>query len=257
MENTVAIIGMGEIGKAIYDDIKSKSKETSLTGVEVNKERAQLLAKEGYNVSDKIPAADVYIIAVYTSEQVMSVLREINADNNPLVSIESTINPKLIAEFRNLSKTKKLDIICFPHRFNPDDSDHRVFNLHRVLGAMTDSASQRALSFYGRFMSEELITIVPVEIAALSKIVENACRFMEIVIAQELKRSCDKNSIDFSLLRKAANTKWNISIKEARDGVKGKCLPKDAKILADFFSDDGLLKKMIELNDEYIKESFE
>ncbi|HVG36778.1 MAG TPA: hypothetical protein VNA10_03515, partial [Thermoplasmata archaeon] len=42
-----------------------------------------------------------------------------------------------------------------------------------------------------------------------------------------LKLACDENRLDFEQLRQAMNTKWNVEVLEARDGIGGTCLPKD------------------------------
>ena len=36
--------------------------------------------------------------------------------------------------------------------------------------------------------------------------------------------------MNFGELRNALNTKWNVNVLEARDGIGGHCLPKDAKM---------------------------
>jgi UDP-N-acetyl-D-mannosaminuronic acid dehydrogenase len=56
---------------------------------------------------------------------------------------------------------------------------------------------------------------------------------MEIAFAEELKMVCDRSGIDFDQLRKAVNTKWNIRILEAKDGIGGHCLPKDSQMFLD------------------------
>src|SRR2546427_3687292 len=38
---------------------------------------------------------------------------------------------------------------------------------------------------------------------------------------------CDENRLDFEELRRGMNTKWNVEVLEARDGIGGTCLPKD------------------------------
>jgi UDP-N-acetyl-D-mannosaminuronic acid dehydrogenase len=56
---------------------------------------------------------------------------------------------------------------------------------------------------------------------------------MEIAFAEELKMFCDYSGIDFTELRDAVNTKWNIKVMEARDGIGGHCLPKDSQMFLD------------------------
>ena len=248
-EEKICVIGMGEIGTAIYEDI---AKTKKIIGVDVSEQRINELRQKGYNVSAEIPQSDLYITAVYTTDQVIDVLNKISPANKPLVSIESTIHPARIKEIKQIAAQKGFDMVVFPHRFNPNDAEHRVFNLKRILGADDEQSKKRALEFYTQFMPAELITSVSMQIAALSKILENTHRFVEIAVAQSYKESCDKLGVDFETLQKAANTKWNINVKEARDGIKGKCLPKDVEMLAEFF-DNELLKQLIQLNKEYCR----
>jgi UDP-N-acetyl-D-mannosaminuronic acid dehydrogenase len=73
-------------------------------------------------------------------------------------------------------------------------------------------------------------TVTNIEIAELSKVIENTYRMIEIAFAEELKMFCDSEGINFEVLREAVNSKWNINILEARDGIKGHCLPKDSQM---------------------------
>ena len=69
-----------------------------------------------------------------------------------------------------------------------------------------------------------------VEIAETTKIVENAHRYLQIAFAEDLYLYCETNDINFSELRDALNTKWNVNILEPREGIGGHCLPKDSKM---------------------------
>ena len=51
-----------------------------------------------------------------------------------------------------------------------------------------------------------------VEVAELTKIVENAHRYLQIAFAEELYLYCKSNSISFSELRESLNTKWNVEV---------------------------------------------
>ena len=69
-----------------------------------------------------------------------------------------------------------------------------------------------------------------IEIAELTKIIENSHRYLQIAFAEELYLYCQANNIHFSDLREALNTKWNVDILEPRDGIGGHCLPKDTRM---------------------------
>jgi UDP-N-acetyl-D-mannosaminuronic acid dehydrogenase len=75
-----------------------------------------------------------------------------------------------------------------------------------------------------------------IEIAEITKIVENAHRYLQIAFAEELYLYCQENNMSFSELRDALNTKWNVNILEPREGIGGHCLPKDTKMFLESFS---------------------
>jgi UDP-N-acetyl-D-mannosaminuronic acid dehydrogenase len=66
-----------------------------------------------------------------------------------------------------------------------------------------------------------------IEVAEMTKITENAHRYLQIAFAEDLYLYCQANNINFAELRDALNTKWNVNILEPRDGIGGHCLPKD------------------------------
>jgi UDP-N-acetyl-D-mannosaminuronic acid dehydrogenase len=83
-----------------------------------------------------------------------------------------------------------------------------------------------------------------VEIAELTKIVENAHRYLQIAFAEDLYLYCQANNINFAELRDSLNTKWNVNILEPRDGIGGHCLPKDTKMFLN--SSKRMTSKIIE-----------
>lgn len=255
----IQIIGVGEIGQAVFEDMYELFPSDDYVLVDlVEKEIEVPRLPEGmiphnpktFKTQTNIEEADVHIIGVYTTDQVYEVIDKIPLGNKPLISVESTILPSKVEELRTYAIDKGVDLVLFPHRFNPNDDEHRCFNLTRVMGGATETALVRGYHFWNSYMEEDII-LVPFKIAGLCKVAENAYRFMEIAIAQEIKQECDKAGFDFDDLHAAMNTKWNIDIKEARDGIGGKCLPKDAQLLADVLKDSFILRQAIKSNKVY------
>jgi UDP-N-acetyl-D-mannosaminuronate dehydrogenase len=81
-----------------------------------------------------------------------------------------------------------------------------------------------------------------IEIAELTKIIENAHRYLQIAFAEDLYLYCQANNINFAELRESLNTKWNVNILEPREGIGGHCLPKDTKM---FVNSSRSVKSMI------------
>ena len=94
-----------------------------------------------------------------------------------------------------------------------------------------------------------------VEIAEITKIAENAHRYLQIAFAEDIYLYCQANSINFPELREALNTKWNVEILEPRDGIGGHCLPKDTKMFLQSSKSvatrSRILKASMEVDEEY------
>ena len=83
-----------------------------------------------------------------------------------------------------------------------------------------------------------------IEIAELTKIIENAHRYLQIAFAEDLYLYCQANNINFAELRDSLNTKWNVNVLEPREGIGGHCLPKDTKMFLN--SSKSIKSKIIE-----------
>jgi UDP-N-acetyl-D-mannosaminuronic acid dehydrogenase len=146
------------------------------------------------------------------------------------VGIESTIT-KGTSDKVNEILRHKLHVSHFPHRFYIKETAEHGVRQRRVLGGCEPCCIDQARHFYGDLLDIPLHIVSSIEVAELTKIVENSYRFVEIAFAEELKILCDRYGIDFDELRKAVNTKWNIEILEAQKGIGGHCLPKDSQML--------------------------
>ena len=230
----ICVIGLGEIGSTVMKAIKEAKTDDELYGLDIDNKILEQRKKEGFNVGKMYSSEhDVYIVSVWTTDQVFKVMSCIDRSNNPLIVIESTINPGTMKELKK--KYTNVDIVCFPHRYFKDDPNYDVFNLKRVMGATNEKAIKRALEFYTKYMDKDLIHVTDMEIAELCKPLENSIRYVDIAFAEEVRMLCEERNISFKKLREAVNTKWNIELKEARDGISRHCLPKDIEIIMDVF----------------------
>ena len=92
-----------------------------------------------------------------------------------------------------------------------------------------------------------------IEIAELTKIIENAHRYLQIAFAEDLYLYCQANNINFAELRDSLNTKWNVNVLEPREGIGGHCLPKDTKMFLNSSKSikSKILEAAIEVDLEY------
>jgi len=259
----VLVIGLGQLGLPVAKYVKESGFETF--GYDIDPSKMQNAEKSfGIKSIDKFDEIDVFILCVSTHDPndeyipfvdgLFSLAQKISreAKNGSLVSIESTIpkgTSKKIFELLN----HRLHVAHAPHRWYSLEEDIHGVNQVRVVGGVSDCCLKVALQFYdsgnevlefnddtiakdtsnSRRINSLGIPMHPVseiEIAELTKIIENADRYMQIAFSEDLYLYCQANNVNFAELRDSLNTKWNVNILEPRDGVGGHCLPKDTKM---------------------------
>ena len=209
---------------------------------------------------------DVFIICVSThkpddmfSPQINGLLtiadkisREAKKDG-ALVSIESTI-PKGTSRKVSEILNHRLHVVHTPHRWYALEEKEHGVNQLRVIGGVRDCCLRAGMQFYSRHnaiqsknrilqfsllsgsylltrsLGISMHSVSNIEVAEITKITENAHRYLQIAFAEDLFLYCQANNINFPELRDALNTKWNVDILEPREGIGGHCLPKDTKM---------------------------
>jgi UDP-N-acetyl-D-mannosaminuronic acid dehydrogenase len=185
------------------------------------------------------------------------------AKNGALVSIESTIPDGTSSKVFELLN-HRLHVVHAPHRWYALEEKEHGVNQLRVIGGVCDCCLRLGMQFYDgnntcnnekgpadaypescslssfssssssyssfKSLGIHMHPVTKIEIAEITKIVENAHRYLQIAFAEELYLYCQANNINFPELRDALNTKWNVNILEPRDGIGGHCLPKDTKM---------------------------
>jgi UDP-N-acetyl-D-mannosaminuronic acid dehydrogenase len=263
--NKVLVIGLGQLGLPVAKYVKQRGFETY--GYDMNSERMKQAEKNyGIKSIEQFDDIDVFILCVSTHDPddeytpyvdgLFELARKISkeAKNGSLVSIESTVpkgTSKKIFEILN----HRLHVVHVPHRWYALEEEIHGVNQVRVIGGVSDCCLKTALQFYNRNnealefsdntnsenTSESAQTtavdlgipmhpVSEIEIAELTKIIENADRYLQIAFSEDLYLYCQANNVNFGELRDSLNTKWNVKILEPRDGVGGHCLPKDTKM---------------------------
>jgi UDP-N-acetyl-D-mannosaminuronate dehydrogenase len=259
----VLVIGLGQLGLPVAKYVKDRGFETF--GYDINRRRVED-AEKNYGIKSikRFDDIDVFILCVSTHDPndeytpfvdglyalAQKISRE--AKNGTLVSIESTVpkgTSKKIFEMLN----HRLHVAHAPHRWYSLEEDVHGVNQVRVIGGVSDCCLKIALQFYDsgnealefndhitNYNNHEnsrknglgipMHPVSEIEIAELTKIIENADRYMQIAFSEDLYLYCQANNVNFGELRDALNTKWNVKILEPRDGVGGHCLPKDTKM---------------------------
>lgn len=258
----VCVLGLGEVGNPTADYVSRKGFETwgyDKSSVAVRNAK-NIKATISWNI---IPHAkvEVYIICVSTgilgsSRPDMSAIYDVSKkivskmSGRPLVSVESTVSMGTCRKIYEDVFNESVDLVHVPHRFWKGNPVKYGVKQLRVIGGIDKKSLERGLNFYGQ-LGIPLHCVSTIEIAEMSKIAENSYLFLQIAFAEELKMMCDEKSLDFEDLRNACNTKWNLEIYEARDGIGGHCLPKDTRYLISLCKNTNLLKSAIATDDKY------
>lgn len=235
------VIGLGQIG---YHDAEYMTQcGLNVEGYDIEKSaiqralNAEIIRKE----ATTFEGYDNYVICVSTHnpkgifqpsfDSLLETAERLSQEGKEgsLVVIESTVTKGTCNEVLNILQ-HRLHVAHAPHRFySGEKKEHGVRQL-RVLGACKRCCAIAAVNFYEEILQIPILRVGSVELAELSKIVENSYRFLQIAFAEELKMLCDAQGVDFKELRRAVNSKWNVEILEARQGIGGHCLPKDTRM---------------------------
>lgn len=114
-----------------------------------------------------------------------------------------------------------------PERYNPGDAQHRLDNVHRVVGAIDAQWNEVAALLYGTLNGGKITKVRNLKTAEAAKVIENIQRDLNIALANELALIFDRVGIDTHEVLDAAATKWNFVKYAPGPGVGGHCLPVD------------------------------
>jgi UDP-N-acetyl-D-mannosaminuronic acid dehydrogenase len=251
----ICVMGLGNIGLPVAQHISKIHKQT--LGYDISQDAVNFAKKSGVNASTELVYADIYVIAVNTwyrnGKPDMSAIEDCTkrvSELNPhaLICFESTLVKGTVRELAR--KYSLVNLAVCPHRWWKQEEDRYGVVQLRVLGALNEESKKKALSFYDS-LGIPLHVVSSLEVAELSKLVENTYYYLRIAYAEELKLLCTENNLDFNELHGAVNTKWNVDMAEARDGIGGECLPKDIQFLINAYPKAPLLQGAVTADIDY------
>lgn len=253
----VLVIGLGEIGFATAEYLTSLG--ICVDGYDIQEAAWENARKSGViNDSPKsLGDYDYYIVCVSTHSKenllapdldaIYDIANQLATHGKPgsLVCIDSTITVGTSKKFLEIVG-HKMHVAHIPHRYYANQKDIYGVRQMRVAGGCEPCCLKAAVEFYNHSLGIPLFQVESVNVAEASKLVENANRFLQIAFTEEIKLLCDKMHMDYSVLREAVNSKWNVELLEARTGINGHCLPKDSHMYSDlvaqFLSADSIIK---------------
>ena len=255
----VCVIGLGNVGRPTAYYIHERG--FPVYGYDIDKRKTSGLNPiTAFSEWSQVPSSDTYVVCVNTGwkdggpdmSNIFDVCHKIatkEKGNKPLVSIESTV---AVGTCRKVAEMfDDVHLAHVPHRFWAKNQEKHGVAQERVIGALNHESLVKAKDFYGS-LGIPLRSVSGIEVAELVKITENAYRFVQIAFVEQLRFLCERHDMPFEEIRKGANTKWNVNLLEARDGIKGECLPKDIRYLASL-GDSPLLLGAIGADKKYME----
>ena len=221
---------------------------------------------EGYLKADTKPVeANVYLIVVPTpfkgnhqpdisyvaaaTKAIIPLLKEgdlyIIESTSPIGTTEKMMD-YIFAERPEL--VGKIFLAYCPERVLPGNVMYELVHNDRVIGGVNEASTQKALAFYGQFVSGALHP-TNARTAEMCKLTENASRDSQIAFANELSLICDKADINVWELINLANKHPRVNILQPGCGVGGHCIAVDPYfITADFPMESRMIAQARETN---------
>ena len=199
------------------------------------------------NLKSTVTNSDVLIICVATPitadirpnlsalENVCKSISEMSLEGK-LILIESSIPPNTFKEIVMpiIGKNHVIGKNCWaafvPERFAPGQAISEIRKISRVIGKMDSDSGELAKDLYQNIVDSQIL-ITSVEVAEISKLVENTYRDVNVAFANEIGLICENYGIDVEELRKVCNTHPRVNLLTPGPGVGGPCLPKDPYLL--------------------------
>jgi len=283
MNPEVVTIGLGYIGLPTSALIASHG--TNVLGVDINQSVVDTI-NEGkihivepdldeivskavsngfFKASTKASSANVYLIVVPTPfkgnhEPDISF---VEAATKGIISLLKKGDLYIIESTSPIGTTEKMQKLIFasrpelegaihiaycPERVLPGNVMHELVENDRVIGGVDEAATQKAISFYSKYVKGELHA-TNARTAEMCKLVENSSRDSQIAFANELSLICDKADINVWELISLANKHPRVNILQPGCGVGGHCIAVDPYfIVSDYPAESKMIGTAREVN---------
>ena len=271
----VGVIGMGYVGFPLSIIVSKKFK---VIGFDISKKRINFLKKNNLLKKNKnltlssqkniLKKCDFFILCLPTPlkknkdpdlsyvkngfETIKPFLK-----NGQVISLESTSYPGTTREIisKNLEKLKfkigKNFFVGFSsEREDPGNKKHKLEDIVKVYSGHTSKCINIMKMFYSLIFNSVYMA-GSLEVAEMSKLLENIYRSVNIGLVNEMKKICTKMNIDIHDVIKAAETKnFGFNVFWPGPGMGGHCIPIDPFYLTWKAKEYGVHTRFIELAGE-------
>jgi UDP-N-acetyl-D-glucosamine dehydrogenase len=261
----VAVIGLGYVGLPLCAELAHAG--FRVLGYDLNRERAARVASGVSHIAD-VPSArlqqaiaakrlrasadaailreaDVFVICVPTPftkarQPDLSHVVRAGQDIAPhlasqrMVILESTTYPgttrdvlRPLLEESGLRAGEDFALAFAPERVDPNNRRFNITNTPRVVGGYTSRCAQLAALLY-RQMAAPVVVVSSLQVAEMSKLLENTFRHVNIALANEMAILCADLGINvWEVIDAAATKPFGFMPFHPGPGVGGHCIPID------------------------------
>jgi UDP-N-acetyl-D-glucosamine dehydrogenase len=258
------VIGIDKSQRVVQGLNSGKSHIEGISDENVASALSQGKFKASVDFAD-ITDSEIVVIAVPTplnraGEPDLSLLESAIESIAPFLGEDSLVineSTSYIGTLRNMiapqvtslnSKVKHFAVS--PERVDPGNKSYGIKNTPRLVGGLTEEASNRAVAFYSSF-SDQVIKVSSPEVAEATKLLENSFRFINIGFINEFAQLMNTMGISVSEVIAAAGTKpYGFMPFFPNVGIGGHCIPVDPLYLQKNAIDFGLISRYIKLSEE-------
>jgi len=157
-----------------------------------------------------------------------------------VVVLESTTYPgttremllPLFSDLSGLTVGEDFFLAFSPERVDPGRTDWTTYNTPKVIGGITTACCQVASAWYAQAV-ETVVTVSSVEVAEMTKLLENTFRMINIGLVNEMAIMCDRLGVDvWEVIDAAASKPFGFMKFTPGPGLGGHCIPIDPLYLS-------------------------
>ena len=245
---SACVVGLGRIGHQVATALAGQGLQ--VLGVDHDPKRLAWCAAQGVYATGDLPrptaatllltpSCDTKALAIAHLAQMGHLLAEVCPPGG-LIVVESTTPPGavrqgLVAQLERAGRTVGSDVFVahVPERIAPGAGARSdLFGQPRVVGGATSRCAELAQSFYTQVLGCQVHLAQSLEQAELTKLFENAYRYVNVALANELASLGPYFGADAAGAMALANTHSRVALHQAGAGIGGHCLPYAAGHLA-------------------------
>lgn len=274
----VGVVGLGYVGLPlallfakkgflVKGFVKSKQRAdelndgiTTLGEVQIEEDLKSMLSQKRFSVKVSDPnflkECDVIIVCVPTPvdkmkkpditdlKQVAKTLSSFDLSGKLIIN-ESTVAPFTTKEvFGNLKNDYFL--VCSPERIDPGNGLKNTETIAKIVGGRDRESTYLGKLLYEQIVKEPVVKVSSMEVAEMSKMLENTYRAVNVALVNEFAKLADILNIDILEVIEAAKTKWSFHPHYPGIGTGGHCIPVDPYYILHLAKDKGLSMNVVD-----------